>query len=43
MDEALRNGIGKAMSTRGSFYSASQESGLIVIPALGLAVLSYEG
>lgn len=43
MDEKLRQDIGKAMSARGSFYSTSQESGLMVIPALGLAVLSYEG
>lgn len=43
MDQNLSQGIDRALNTRGSFYSTSQESGLIVIPALGLVVLSYEG
>lgn len=43
MDAELREDIDKALRTGGSFYSTSKESGLIVIPALGLVVLSYEG
>jgi hypothetical protein len=43
MDEGLRQNIDKATRSRGSFYATREEAGLIVIPALGLVVLSYEG
>ncbi|MEJ2427066.1 MAG: hypothetical protein P8101_22060 [Candidatus Thiodiazotropha sp.] len=41
--QELRQNIDKAMSARGSFYSTSSESGLLVIPQLSLVVLSYDG
>lgn len=37
------DGIQYALSRGGSFYATSSESALIVIPELGLAVLSYFG
>lgn len=43
MDQELRQSIEQAMNMRGSFYSASSESGLLVIPQLGLVVLAYDG
>jgi hypothetical protein len=43
ISEKLRKQINIAMGIQGSFYSNSRESGLIVIPSLGLIVLSYEG
>ncbi len=43
LSQELRQNIAQAMNMRGSFYSTSSESGLLVIPQLGLVVLAYDG
>lgn len=43
LDPDLDKTINEALRSKGSFFSRGQESGLVVLPAEGLVVLSFEG